>query len=160
MSERGLSIRAACRAFQVSHACCRYEVKHRAEHEEIVNGLLRLTDNKRNWGIGLCFLYLRNFRGFDWNHKRVYRSYRTPELNLRIKPRKRLVHEQPQPRTVPEAWARCRRCWLARRKNTTHKDKKASCSHLHLAFLCGTLCGARSEITRKLLISLVIWRRL
>lgn len=33
-------------------------------------------------------LYLRNVKGYPWNHKRVYRIYRELELNLRIKPRK------------------------------------------------------------------------
>lgn len=72
-----------------------------AENEEIANWLLRLTDNHRNWGFGLCFLYLRNVRGFGWNHKRVYRIYRELELNLRIKPRKRLIRQTPEPLTVP-----------------------------------------------------------
>jgi putative transposase len=62
-----------------------------------------LTDNNRNWGIGLCFLYLRNVKGFVWNHKRVYRIYRELELNLRIKPRKRLVREKPEELAVPDA---------------------------------------------------------
>lgn len=35
-------------------------------------------------------------------HKRVYRIYRELELNLRIKPKKRLVREKPAPLTVPE----------------------------------------------------------
>jgi len=38
-----------------------------------------------------------------WNHKRVYRIYRELELNLRIKPRKRLVREKPDELAVPEA---------------------------------------------------------
>lgn len=63
--------------------------------------MLRLTDNHRNWGFGLCFLYLRNVKAFDWNHKRVYRIYRELELNLRIKPRKRLVRQAPEPLVVP-----------------------------------------------------------
>jgi putative transposase len=64
---------------------------------------LRLTDNHRNWGFGLCFLYVRNVKGYQWNHKRVYRIYKALELNLRIKPRKRLRREKPEPLTVPNA---------------------------------------------------------
>jgi putative transposase len=55
----------------------------------------------RTWGFGLCFLYLRNVKGFGWNHKRVYRIYRQLELNLRIKPRKRLQRDKPEPLAVP-----------------------------------------------------------
>ena len=65
--------------------------------------LVRLTHNQKNWGFGLCFLHLRNVRGFGWNHKRVYRIYRELELNLRIKPKKRIVREKPQPLVVPDA---------------------------------------------------------
>src|SRR5690606_27465620 len=101
VQERGVSIRLACEAFRVSQTCYRYIPKADAENEEIANWLLRLTDNHRNWGFGLCFLYLRNVRGFAWNHKRVYRIYRELELNLRIKPRKRLVRQAPEPLTVP-----------------------------------------------------------
>jgi len=36
-------------------------------------------------------------KGFRWNHKRVYRIYRSLELNLRIKPEKRLIQEKPAP---------------------------------------------------------------
>ena len=38
-----------------------------------------------------------------WNHKRVYRIYCELELNLRIKPRKRLKRDKPDALTVPEA---------------------------------------------------------
>ena len=44
---------------------------------------------------------MRNVKGFGWNHKRVYRIYRV--LNLRIKPRKRLVRDKPEPLSVPLA---------------------------------------------------------
>ncbi len=37
----------------------------------------------------MCFLNLRNFKGYGWNHKLVYRIYCELELNLPIKPRKR-----------------------------------------------------------------------
>lgn len=99
----GVSIRLACLIFSVSQTCYRYKAKMDVENETIANWLLRLTDNHRNWGFGLCYLYLRNVKGFKWNHKRVYRIYKELELNLRIKPRKRLNREKPEPLAVPNS---------------------------------------------------------
>ena len=103
VSRRGLSIRLACAAFSISESCYRYQPKLLDENAEIADWLIRLTHNQRNWGFGLCFLYLRNVKGYPWNHKRVYRIYRELELNLRIRPKKRLVREKPEPLAVPEA---------------------------------------------------------
>jgi putative transposase len=72
------------------------------ENEEIADWLERLTENKRAWGFGLCFLYLRNVQGYGWNHKRVYRIYCELALNLRIKPKKRLKRDKPEPLAVPD----------------------------------------------------------
>lgn len=102
VQHKGLSIRRACADFQVSETCYRYERQLSAENEQIADWLVRLTHNQRNWGFGLCFLYMRNVKGFGWNHKRVYRIYRELELNLRIKPKKRLVRDKPEPLTIPE----------------------------------------------------------
>jgi len=102
VAEKSVSVKLACQAFLVSESCYRYEPQRNAENEQIANWLIRLTDNHRNWGFGLCYLYLRNVKGFGWNHKRVYRIYRALELNLRIKPRKRLSRGKPEPLTVPE----------------------------------------------------------
>jgi putative transposase len=103
VKERAVSIRLACEMFRVSQSCYRYESKTNAGNEQIEQWLMRLTDNHRTWGFGLCFLYLRNVKRFVWNHKRVYRIYRELELNLRIKPRKRLVRDKPAALTVPGA---------------------------------------------------------
>lgn len=97
-----LSIRAACVVFSISETCYRYKPKRSSVDDEIASWLIRLTHNQRNWGFGLCFLYLRNVQQFSWNHKRVYRIYRALSLNLRIKPRKRLVRNKPQTLAVPE----------------------------------------------------------
>ena len=48
-------------------------------------------------------MYLRNVKGYRWNRKRVYRIYRELELNLRIKPRRRLKRDRPEPLSVPRA---------------------------------------------------------
>jgi putative transposase len=65
--------------------------------------LLRLTTTHKRWGFGLCFLYLRNVKGFGWNHKRVYRIYWELELNLRIKPKRRIHRDYPSELDVPIA---------------------------------------------------------
>jgi putative transposase len=96
-------ISLACAAFRISESCYRYEAKSGCENDEIADWLIRLTDNHRNWGFGLCFLYLRHVKRQGWNHKRVYRIYRALELNLRIRPRKRRVRAKPEALAVPKA---------------------------------------------------------
>ena len=107
VEERSVSIRFACETFGISESCYRYEPKLSDENAEIADWLIRLTHNWKDWGFGLCFLHLRNVKGFTWNHKRVYRIYRELELNLRIKPKKRIVREKPEPLTIPETINEC-----------------------------------------------------
>ncbi len=92
-------IALACRTFRISETRYRYSPGLSNVNEDIADWLERLTTNKRTWGFGLCFLYLRNVQGYGWNHKRVYRIYCELELNLRIKPKKR---DKPEPLAVPE----------------------------------------------------------
>ena len=86
VATRGVSIVLVCHTFQVRKCCYRYERLLSNENLEIAKWLVRLSTNRRAWGFGLCFLYLRNFKGFGWNHKRVYRIYYELELSLWIKP--------------------------------------------------------------------------
>lgn len=97
-----MSIRLACTTFSLSQTCYRYRAKFSDENAQIADWLVRITHKQRNWGFGLCFLFLRNVKRFAWNHKRVYRIYRQLELNLRIKPKRRLVRDTPQALSVPE----------------------------------------------------------
>jgi putative transposase len=109
VADKKAPISLACAAFGISESCYRYVAKLDGENDEIADWLIRLTDNHRNWGFGLCFLYLRNVKGHGWNHKRVYRIYRALELNLRIRPKKRMVREKPEalavPRALNEVWS-------------------------------------------------------
>ena len=59
-----------------------------------------LSERHRRWGFGKMYAWLRG-RGHRWNHKRVRRIYGELELNLRIKPKKRVPSRDPQPLTVP-----------------------------------------------------------
>ena len=99
----GISICVAYVAFGISESCYRYDARSSNENVEITDWLLRLTTTHKRWGFGLCFLYLRNVKGFGWNHKRVYRIYRELELNLRIKPRRRIKRDHPGELGVPKA---------------------------------------------------------
>jgi putative transposase len=84
MEQFGMSMRMACITFSISETCFRYQANLADEIIQIADWLIRLTHNQKNWGYGLCYLRLRNVKGYPWNHKRVYRIYRELELNLRI----------------------------------------------------------------------------
>jgi putative transposase len=102
VEQRGATVRVACAIAGISRSCYRYEAKLNTENQEIADWLLRITGCHRTWGFLLCYYYLRNVKGFGWNHKRIYRIYRELELNLRIKPKKRLYREPPQALSVPQ----------------------------------------------------------
>ena len=99
---KDISIALACRTFGLSETCFRYKPVLKRENQRIGDLLVGLTNAHKTWGFGLCFLHLRNVKGYTWNHKRIYRIYRDLELNLRIKPRKRLVREKPETLAVPD----------------------------------------------------------
>jgi len=103
MARHGISARFACLCLGVSESCFYYEPKLSSENALIADWLLRLTTTHKRWGFGLCFLYLRNVKHYGWNHKRVYRIYRELELNLRIKPRRRIKRDKPDALSVPTA---------------------------------------------------------
>lgn len=104
---RNVSVRFACQLFVVSESCYRYQPHLNEENDLIADWLIRITDSQRNWGFDLCFLYLRNVKGFRFNHKRVYRIYCELSLNMRIKPKKRLKRDKPEPLVVPENRNEC-----------------------------------------------------
>ena len=52
-------------------------------------------------GLKSVLFYLRNVQGYGWTHKRVYRIYSEIELNLRVKPKKRLKRDKPEPLAFP-----------------------------------------------------------
>lgn len=97
------SIRIVCDVFTISETCYRYQAKLSTENAVIADWLLRLTSTHKRWGFGLCYCYLRNTQGYGWNHKRIYRIYRELELNLRIKPRRRIKRDKPDALSVPDA---------------------------------------------------------
>lgn len=107
MTEKQVSIERACMLAVISRSSYYYQSRLQPVNELIAEWLIKITQWQHNWGFGLCFLYLRNIKGFSWNHKRVYRIYCELSLNLRIKPKKRLVREKPQPLSIPSTFNEC-----------------------------------------------------
>lgn len=109
VAEYGMSIRHACGAFKISETCYRYQPRLSGDNQLIADWLLRLTTHNRSWGFSLCYLYLRNVKHYPYNHKRVYRIYKELELNLRIKPKRRLKRDKPEdlaePRQINIMWS-------------------------------------------------------
>lgn len=99
---KNISIRLACTIFGLSESGYRYIAKLSDENKRIAHWLTDITTRNNTWGFGLCFLFLRNIKGFGWNHKRVYRIYCELKLNLRIKPKQRIIRALPAPLVVPE----------------------------------------------------------
>ena len=91
-----ISIRLICEIFGISKTAFHYQAKTASENKLIETWLLKLTQTHKRWGFSLCFNYLRNIQKFAWNHKRVLRIYRELELNLRIKPKKRIIRNRPE----------------------------------------------------------------
>ena len=79
------------------------QAKFSDRNAEIADWLLRLTAWQRDWGFGLCFVYLRNVKGFGWNHKLVYRVCLELAFNMQIEPKNRLVRQKPAVLAVRQA---------------------------------------------------------
>ena len=98
-----IGIKLVCEVCSISKSTYYYKPKLSDENVFIADYLLRLTQAHKRWGFKLCYLYLRNVKGYKFNHKRVYRIYRELELNLRIKPRRRTKRDKPEALSVPSA---------------------------------------------------------
>lgn len=72
----------------------------------MIGALKSLSEQYPRWGFSKLFDWLRH-QGYEWNHKRVYRIYRSMKLNLRMTRRKRLPKRFPEPLHVPAAMNQC-----------------------------------------------------
>ncbi len=98
-----ISIKRVCGFFSISSSHWNYVRQRDPVDQEIESALSKLSKDHIRWGFGLMSMHLRNVQGTRWNHKRVYRVYCEMALNLRIKPKKRLVRAKPLALSVPSA---------------------------------------------------------
>lgn len=76
---------------------------HRPEELDMhIVGLLRqVTQRFVAWGFWMVFYFLRR-QGHPWNHKKVYRVWKSEELHLRIPPRRPKFRREYQDLLAPE----------------------------------------------------------
>lgn len=96
--EQQASMRRVCRVLGQRRASVYYKPRRVNEDDQIADRLKVLTMRHLNWGFRLLFNYLR-LVGHCWNHKKVYRIYRSLKLNLR-KPIKRKKIKRDNPNTL------------------------------------------------------------
>jgi putative transposase len=101
VTEGQLSNRKACKLASISRTTCRYKAKPR-DDSELQNALTALTDKHAAIGYWQCCYRLWN-KGYQWNHKRIYRVYTDMKLNIRRRAKKRLPERIKQPLLIPEA---------------------------------------------------------
>lgn len=95
-----VSIRKACRYFDLSYSVMYYKPKKDSQDDLIRKELRLLAKQEHTWGFWMMRYRLKNM-GFWWNHKRIYRIYTSMKLNLRSKRKKRLPARVKEPLLRP-----------------------------------------------------------
>jgi putative transposase len=106
VTELGLGVVLACKAFKISRCTYYYQPKL-VNDTELIDVLSALAHKHPRYGFRKLFKRLRH-QGYSWNHKRVYRIYCGLKLNLRRKGKRRLPTRSPEPLAVP---ASANDCW-------------------------------------------------
>ncbi len=94
------SLRTACNVVGLSRSSYKYE-PDLTRDQVVIAALQRLAEDYPSYGFQMMFDKLRQ-EGLAWNHKRVYRIYRSLKLNLRRKGKKRLPSRNPERLAVPD----------------------------------------------------------
>ena len=101
VTEEQLSNRRACKLIGISRSTCQYTSKSK-DDSELQQALTALTDRHAAIGYWQCCYRLWN-KGYNWNHKRIYRVYTDMKLNIRRRVKKRLPERVKQPLMVAAA---------------------------------------------------------
>jgi putative transposase len=83
-------------------------VKKVCSDDKVADALKCLSESHPRWGCRKMVDRIR-FQGHRWNHKRIRRVYCDLNLNIRVKPKKRLPSRHPKPLKTPleinEKWS-------------------------------------------------------
>ena len=107
VTEKNVSVRQACKIVALPRSTIGYICKPRNDNS-LIEALGELVDKHPTIGFWKCYYRLRR-KGFDCNHKRLYRVYKLLRLNVRRKARRRIPQRIKQPLLLPaminESWS-------------------------------------------------------
>ena len=101
MEEKQLSVRKACSIVSLPRSVACYR-KRKRDDSSLIEALEQLVEKHPAIGFWKCYYRLRR-KGYDCNHKRLYRVYTMLRLNVRRRARRRLPQRIKQPLMVPQA---------------------------------------------------------
>lgn len=96
-----LSVRQACKLVSLPRSVLMYQRKPK-DDSSLIEALHELVDKHPTIGFWKCYYRLRR-KGYDCNHKHLYRVYTMLRLNVRRRARRRLPQRIKQPLMVPLA---------------------------------------------------------
>lgn len=96
-----LSVRRACSLVALPRSVLMYHKKPK-DDSSLIEALHELVDRHPTIGFWKCYYRLRR-KGYDCNHKRLYRVYTMLQLNVRRRAKRRLPQRIKQPLLVPES---------------------------------------------------------
>ncbi len=96
-----LSVRQACKLLSFPRSVLTYQRKLK-DDSSLIEALHGLVDRHPSIGFWKCYYRLRR-KGYDCNHKRLYRVYTMLKLNVRRRARHRLPQRIKQSLMVPQA---------------------------------------------------------
>ena len=96
-----LSVRQACRLVGLPRSMLIYQRKPK-DDSSLIEALHELVAKHPTIGFWKCYYRMRR-KGYDCNHKRLYRVYTMLKLNVRRKAKRRLPQRLKQPLLVPPA---------------------------------------------------------
>lgn len=99
MSQK-ISYRQACICLNIARSSCFYKLKEK-DDSIVIEQLELLASKHAAIGFWQCYHRLRR-KGFEWNHKKVYRVYTAIKLNIRRRAKKRLPARAKQALFVPQ----------------------------------------------------------
>lgn len=120
ITEHGISQRQACKVVSLPRSNAQYKRKPKQD-EPVIDQLKELVDKHPAIGFWQSYYRIRR-KGFNWNHKKVYRVYTEMKLNIRRRYKKRLPARVKQalyqPAALNEVWSidfMCDTLWDGRR---------------------------------------------